>query len=163
MIPRRSILYFLPFSGFQKLLSQPVTQLTELPNLKLETNQQPVHFMQWKQKLTVINFWATWCGPCREEMKDLQKLSEQYSGRIHVLGIALDQLGWREVTPFIRQHDLKFPVALVNQRILRAFGYRKMPEPVPQTFVFLPGGKLVLHIQTALSLEDFSKIIEQIR
>lgn len=161
MIRRRSILSLVVSSPLAYPLSQ---QIAELPSIEVTPNTgSKFSLKQWKGSVVIVNFWATWCGPCRQEMKDLQEVSEKYSGQIQVLGVALDHLGWQVVTPFLRQYDIRFPVTLSNRNLLRAFGYQRELESVPQTFIFKPDGQLAIHIRTALSAADFSSIVSHIR
>lgn len=128
-----------------------------VPDLALETNSGRIRLAKWRDRMVLVNFWATWCGPCRRELPEMQEFAERYQG-VAVLGIALDAPGWPVVTPFLRQHRIRFPVALGNARVWQAFGFEKVPAPVPQTLVFAPGGGSVLHARTALSLADLEEI-----
>ncbi len=160
MFTRRSILSLSASAGFTLLHGK---DLTFLPSVRVTTAQNiQLQLNEWKDSTVIVNFWATWCGPCRQELKELQKIADEHRQHVRILGIALDQMGWKEVTPFLRQHDIQFPVALINRTILRAFGFRREPEPVPQTFIFEPGGKLAIHFKTALAANDFTSLIEKI-
>lgn len=66
----------------------------ELPDL----NGNPVRLSQFRGRPVLLNFWATWCPPCRKEMPDLQAFSQKYSGRIQVLGVNMDFAAQLEVT-----------------------------------------------------------------
>ncbi len=78
-------------------------------------------------KKVVINFWATWCEPCRVEMPDLQKVSQESSGQVAVLGV-----NWREgadvIQPFAEEFALTFPLlANPSEDITRRYGMRFAP------------------------------------
>jgi thiol-disulfide isomerase/thioredoxin len=71
-------------------------------------------------RFVLLNFWSTSCGPCREEMPDLQKLEE--SARATVVGIALDGGGWQAVKPFLERHGITYRVALGDEDLFERFG-----------------------------------------
>jgi thiol-disulfide isomerase/thioredoxin len=62
-----------------------------------------------KSKVVVINFWATWCGPCVKELPSLQNLSNEYAARgLTVIGVNLDDDPSAVLTPFLTKHEIKF-------------------------------------------------------
>ncbi len=64
-------------------------------------------------KFMLLNFWATWCGPCKMEMASLEKLHRHFQSQdLTVIGISNDMFGARVVAPFIKAHALTFPVLL---------------------------------------------------
>ncbi len=74
-------------------------------------------------RLVVLNFWATWCPPCREEMPILSEMQERYGDEgLTVIGISVDEEGWEVVRPFIDDMSLNFPVAVADAAIERGFG-----------------------------------------
>ena len=61
----------------------------------------------------LLNFWATWCGPCKMEMASLEKLHQHFQSRdLAVIGISNDMFGSRVVAPFMKAHALTFPILL---------------------------------------------------
>jgi thiol-disulfide isomerase/thioredoxin len=74
-----------------------------------EGREQPI--AQWKGKLMVINFWATWCVPCREEMPEFVKLQEELGGKgLQFVGIAIDQPD--KVAAFANELHLNYPALI---------------------------------------------------
>jgi peroxiredoxin len=66
-----------------------------------------------KGKVVFINFWATWCKPCEEEMPGMERLYRAYKDKgLVMLGIALDAEGEKVVAPFVKKHGLTFPIGL---------------------------------------------------
>ena len=80
-------------------------------------------------KLVLVNFWATWCPPCREEMPSLTRLAKQYDkGTFEVLTVSVDD-GWAPVDKFLAQPKTPFRVALdEGAKISRVYGTSKFPE-----------------------------------
>jgi peroxiredoxin len=90
-------------------------------------------------KVVLVNFWATWCPPCRKEMPDLQKLYEQFGPQgLVILGISDEET--QKVEPFIHERKVTFPVLLdPGRKANDAF----IVEGIPKTFVYDRNGKLV--------------------
>ncbi len=92
----------------------------------------------------VINFWATWCAPCRQEMPDLQRLSDRLDpDRYRVIGVSVDA-DRNLVREFVRAHDIRFPVRQDRDRRLASAVLGL--EVFPTTFVVSPDGTVVARI-----------------
>ena len=96
-------------------------------------------FSELRGKVVVVNFWATWCPPCRKEMPDLEALYEQFAAQgLVILGISDEEAA--KVEPFIRERKVKFPVLLdPGRKVNEAF----VVEGIPKSFVYDRTGKLV--------------------
>ncbi len=81
-----------------------------LPDLTFHTlDGKAVKLSDLKSKVVVINFWATWCGPCVKEMPSLQKLATEYASRgLTVVGVNLDENPADVLTSFLMKHEIKF-------------------------------------------------------
>ncbi len=92
-------------------------------------------------KVILVNFWATWCAPCRDEMPAMQKLYDRHKGDgFVVIALSMDAEGTKVVKPFIREHRLTFPVGLdPKMTIAEKFGVRALPS----TFLIDKHGKLL--------------------
>jgi peroxiredoxin len=118
-----------------------------LKNLKGEE----VSLSQFKGKYLLINFWATWCGPCKVEMPSLEKLYRQFkSDNFDIIGISNDMFGERVVRPYIKATNLTFPM-LLDQRmtVSRRYGIVSLPT----TILIDPQGIIIGVLQGA---EDWS-------
>jgi peroxiredoxin len=80
-------------------------------------------------KVVMVNFWATWCAPCREEMPAMERLyRQQKDGGFELVAVSLDA-DPRSVTPFLAEHKLTFPIALDPQMTLAdTYGVRALPS-----------------------------------
>lgn len=82
--------------------------------------------------IVVLNFWATWCGPCREEIPDFIKLQKEFRGDVLFVGISLDEGGFETVRPYAERMGINYPIVMDNGTLSRKFG--GVPA-LPTTFV----------------------------
>jgi thiol-disulfide isomerase/thioredoxin len=82
-----------------------------------------VHLASFKGKVILLNFWATWCGPCRAEIPSLVELQEQYKGDLVVLGLSVDDTA-EKLLPYAAEFKMNYPVLVGNGRedVQEAFG-----------------------------------------
>jgi thiol-disulfide isomerase/thioredoxin len=106
----------------------------------LDGKVQP--FEQWRGKVLVVNFWATWCAPCREEIPGFVKFQEQYRAQnIQFVGVAIDQK--ERVEPYAREMGINYPLVvggLETMEFARQLGDRR--SVLPFTLVIDRGGKV---------------------
>jgi len=90
-------------------------------------------------KVVLVNFWATWCPPCRKEMPDLEALYKQFKDQgFLVLAISDEEVG--KVQPYIDKYQYTYPILLdPGRKVHQAFNI----EGIPKSFVYDRGGKLV--------------------
>src|SRR5258706_2193935 len=72
-------------------------------------------------KVVIVNFWATWCGPCRAEIPDLVALQEKYKDTLQVIGISEDEAGVEVVKRFAAERRVNYPVAMTTRDIEKLF------------------------------------------
>jgi thiol-disulfide isomerase/thioredoxin len=99
----------------------------------------PVSTASWKGKVVLLNFWATWCPPCRAEVPLLVDLAARYKDRVQVIGVSLDD-GPEEVKEFVKNEGINYPVVMASREILAEYG--GVPA-LPTLFVVNPDGKVV--------------------
>lgn len=91
-------------------------------------------------KAVMIDFWDTWCPPCRAAMPHLQEISEAYKGDLVIVGVAFGRQGKDAVAKFVQENGLTFEFVLANQKVLTDFG--GLPS-IPTTFLVDRDGKVV--------------------
>lgn len=72
-------------------------------------------------KVTIVNFWATWCAPCRAEIPDLIALQEKYRDQLQVIGISEDEAGVDVVKRFAAEHEMNYPIAMSSPELETLF------------------------------------------
>ncbi len=108
-----------------------------------------------KGKVVLVNFWATWCQPCRKEMPDLETLSKRYASKgLVVLSISDEEQS--KVTPWIKEHNITYPILLdPGRKANEAFHI----EGIPQSFVFNREGKIVAQSIDMRTLGQFVEML----
>ncbi|BBP01068.1 TlpA disulfide reductase family protein [Sulfuriferula nivalis] len=111
----------------------------------------------YKGKWVLVNFWATWCPPCLEEIPDLIALHEKYSKtKLVVIGIAMEYQDPKQVIDFADSMFISYPIVLGTPRIASQIG---QVEGLPTTYLFNPEGKIVAYQVGALTKEAVEKYI----
>jgi thiol-disulfide isomerase/thioredoxin len=93
----------------------------------------------WAGKVVLINFWATWCMPCRVEIPDLVELQDKYRDQLVVIGVSEDEDGVEKVQAFAREHKVNYPVVMATPELRTIF---PNVEALPTTFVLDRDGRL---------------------
>jgi thiol-disulfide isomerase/thioredoxin len=111
-----------------------------------------------KGKVVVLNFFATWCAPCREEIPGLVNLRRRYPvDKVAILGLSLDE-DQALVPPFVGKYGINYPVKMASVDILRMFNIRS----VPHNTVYDAAGRLVANQPGLIAEEDFKAAIDQL-
>ena len=106
-----------------------------------DVNGKPVNLAEFKGRLVVLNFWATWCLPCRQEIPGFVALQRKYQDKgLVIIGVSLDQRGPGVVKPFIGRFGVNYPVVMGNEQIVSDYGG---VEAIPTTFIIDRQGKVV--------------------
>jgi peroxiredoxin len=108
-----------------------------------------------KGKVVLVNFWATWCPPCRKEMPDLQALYDKYKDQgFVVLSISDEEVA--KVSPFITERNISYPVLLdPGRKVNDAF----VVEGIPKSFVYDREGKLVAQSVDMRTRSQFQQML----
>jgi peroxiredoxin len=115
------------------------------------------HLRELKGKVVLVNFWATWCPPCRKEMPDLQALYDKYKDQgFVVLSISDEEAA--KVSPFITERNISYPVLLdPGRKVNEAF----VVEGIPKSFVYDREGKLVAQSIDMRTRSQFQQMLAQ--
>jgi len=114
----------------------------EAPDFTIQTpDGKELHLKDYQGKAILLNFWATWCGPCAQELPKMAKLYEQYKEKGFVLiGVSLDFGGPEVVKTFLEERQLNFPVGIDTEKeAVKAYGVRGLPT----SYFINPQGKVV--------------------
>jgi peroxiredoxin len=100
-----------------------------------------IHSTDFKGKLVVLDFWATWCPPCRAEIPDFIALQKKYAAQgLTVIGVSVDQASLQTVKSFAEKNGINYPVVIADNKIVDAFGGI---DGLPTTFIIDRNGNIV--------------------
>ena len=117
------------------------TELSIAPDFSLpDLDGKTVRLSDFNGQVRIVDFWATWCPPCRKEIPHFQALHEKYgTGGLTVIGVALDETGAEVVRPFVEEQRMTYTSVIGNQDVARQYGGI---EAIPTTFVIDKQGKV---------------------
>ena len=124
---------------------QPVIRFVRNPDLapdfKLTSlDGKPVTLAGSRGKVILLNFWATWCGPCRAEIPDLVDLQNKYKERLQILGLVVDDEDQDSIKEFIERFGINYPVAIAGDDVRFQYGGI---GALPTSFVLNAEGRIV--------------------
>ncbi len=129
----------------------------------LDLAAQPQSLSQWKNRVLMVNFWATWCIPCRTEIPALIKIQSLYSAKnVQIVGIALDNPD--QVKAFAKSLSINYPVViggLESIDLTRAIGNRN--GALPFTLILSPGGTVMRSHLGAMTETEMEALIAQVQ
>lgn len=119
----------------------------EVMNAEFETLDGETHRLSdYKDKVVVLNLWATWCGPCRQEIPHMVELYKEYESKgVELIGLTTEnpQTDGQKVRDFVKSFNINYPVGWARADL--ALGLMRGRQTIPQTFVVVPGGRVVAH------------------
>ncbi len=128
------------------------------PDFTIKTFEgETITLSKLKGKPVVINFWASWCGPCREEAPALEKVWRKYKNKIFFIGLDYKDRK-SDALAFIKEFDITYPNGPDEDNI--ANDYRL--TGVPETFVINTDGYITEHILGATTVEKLSEAIDKV-
>ena len=105
-----------------------------------DADGRTVRLSEYKGKVVLLNFWATWCGPCKIEMPWFMEFERKYKDQgFAVIGVSMDEGGWHDVKPFLNDAGVNYRVLLGNDEVAQLYGN---VEALPTTFLIDRDGKV---------------------
>jgi peroxiredoxin len=140
---------------------KPDNERREAPDFALkDSDGKVVHLSDYKGKVVLLDFWATWCGPCKIEIPWFTDLQRKNKDRgFEVLGVSMDEDGWEAVKPFLADLEVNYRVVMGNDTTAQLYGG---VDALPTTFLIDRAGKIAaVHVGLA-NRKDFVDGVEQL-
>lgn len=145
--------YSAPFHAASKLAESPDFTTTLLNG---ETFQLSKH----RGEVVLLNFWATWCAPCRVETPELNSLYQKYKGKkVEFLGISVDKQGRSVVVPFVKKYHVSYLITIDDGHILKKYG---AVMGYPTTYIIGPKGNLRYFATGAVTAKEVKPRLDQL-
>jgi thiol-disulfide isomerase/thioredoxin len=125
--------------------NQPVIRFVKNPEMApplqaMDLLGKPVSKDNWAGKVVLVNFWATWCPPCREEIPELLELKKEYQDRLEIVGISEDDDPPASVLKFAQQKGMMYPIVMATPELIDSYG--GVPA-LPTSFLIDTQGRVV--------------------
>ena len=105
-----------------------------------DANGAKVSLADYKGKVVLLNFWATWCGPCKVEIPWFIEFNKTYKDRgLVVVGVSLDDDGWKSVKPYLAEKKIDYTVVVGNDAVSKSYGD---VDSLPTTFIIDRDGRI---------------------
>jgi len=123
-----------------------------------DADGKTVHLADYKGKVVLLDFWATWCAPCKIEIPWFMEFEQQLKDRgFAVVGVSMDEDGWSAVKPYLQEMKINYRILMGNEQVGNIYGG---VDSLPTTFLIDRQGKIAsVHIGLDRGKEDFKNDI----
>jgi|LSQX01.1.fsa_nt_gb peroxiredoxin len=142
------------------LISCSKAEVSQAPDFSLQNMEnKTVKLSDYKKKIVIINFWATWCPPCRAELPDFVKFYDEYNSKgVEIIGIAVNSRN-ADIKSVIEQYKIKYPICISDKKVEAAYGGIR---GVPTTFIIDKTGKIVLNRVGMIKEKELVDIVRRL-
>jgi peroxiredoxin len=117
----------------------------------------PVNLADYRGKVVLLNFWATWCGPCQIEIPWFIEFEQKYKDRdFAVLGVSFDDDGWKSVRPYIASHKINYRIMIGTEKMSQLYGGI---DSLPTTFILDRQGRIAAQHLGLVDKSDYQNEI----
>jgi peroxiredoxin len=136
---------------------KPINERKAAPEIKLQDSVgKQAELKDYRGKVVVLDFWATWCHGCKEEIPWFAQFQRKYGDRgLNIIGVSLDEDGWKVVKPFIKEAAVPYRIVLGNDSTAKAYGIGNMPD----TFLIDRNGRVAAAYVGMIQKENVEKNI----
>ncbi|MFD9625588.1 TlpA disulfide reductase family protein [Peribacillus muralis] len=132
------------------------------PNFSLKTlDGKQVELADYRGKKVMLNFWATWCPPCKKEMPDMEKYAQQAGDDVVVLAVNIDPEN--DVQAFVKENGITFTIPLDSNSAKNPVNERYKVLSIPTTYFIDKQGKITNKVLTAMQLKDMERNINSMQ
>ena len=134
------------------------------PNYNTASSADVINLSDYRGKVVILDFWATWCPPCRKGIPDLIELKSEYkNSEVEVIGISLDTFTRggatkNDVVPFIKDYGINYPIVIGDPEVAQQYGGI---NSIPTSFVIDKEGYIVSYYQGLIEKNQYVKDIKK--
>ena len=123
------------------------------------TTNSNIKLSDYKGKVVIVDFWATWCPPCRRGIPDLVEIQKEYGSDVVVIGISMDTDTKGDVVPFIQKMGINYPIAYADAGVVQLYGG---VESIPTSFVIDKNGNIVDNHIGLVPKSEFTTLLNKL-
>ena len=141
---------------------KPATERKAAPDFTLkDADGKVVRLSDYRGKVVLLDFWATWCGPCKIEIPWFMEFQRKYKDQgLVVLGVSMDDDGWKVINPFVAEHKINYRIVLGDDATGSLYGG---VDALPMTLVIDRDGRIAaVHVGLSAGKGDFADAIEKL-
>jgi len=140
---------------------KPAKERKKAPEFSLkDSTGKALKLSDLKGKVVLLNFWATWCGPCKIEIPWFIEFEQKYKDKgFAVLGVSMDEDGWKDVKPYVESKKINYRVVVGDDTTATLYGG---VDSLPTTFIVDRDGKIAAVHVGLVSKSDYASDIEQV-
>jgi cytochrome c biogenesis protein CcmG/thiol:disulfide interchange protein DsbE len=151
---------FAAFAQGVNSVLKPAEERKSAPELGLEDSVgKQANLRDYRGKVVVLDFWATWCHGCKEEIPWFAAFDRKYGDKgLSVIGVSLDEDGWKVVKPFIKAAAVPYRIVLGNDSTAKQYGIGNMPD----TFMIDRDGRIAATYVGMVDKNDVERNIQKL-
>jgi peroxiredoxin len=132
-----------------------------------DASGQKVHLSDYKGKVVLLDFWATWCGPCKIEIPWFMEFEKQFKDQgFAVVGVSMDEDGWKAIKPYVQDLKMNYRILLGDDQVANTYGHVEGVsglDSLPTTLLIDREGNIAsVHIGVTSGKEEFKNAIVQL-
>lgn len=137
--PESAITQNYPPSSLDEKIQMPESRKPAFDFALNSLDGKKVKLSDYKGKIVIVDFWATWCAPCRKGIPDLIELQNEFK-EVQVIGISVDQNPMEVVPDFVKEFKINYPILISDPNVLQQYGGI---EAIPTSFIISKDGKII--------------------